>query len=139
MPYTAKQVSDLQAERTNDPLTRGYSGMADAAFLISITAEDRDNPRITMSAGEIFEQVDAAEFNALNTGNKARVDRVLGLGAEIIVGPGNSHQAVSELVATFGGGSATLTSLAALRDQKFSRAEEIGLPAPILSDVARTI
>ena len=138
MPYTAKQVFDLQAERTDDPLTRGYSGMNDAAFLVSITAEDRDNPRTTMSSGEIFEQVDSAEFIALSAGDKERVDRVLGLGAEIIVGPGNSHQAVSELVATFGGGSNTLTALAALRDEQFSRAAEIGLPVPKIHDVART-
>ena len=112
--------------------------MADPAFLVSVTAEDRDNPRTSMSAGEIFEQIDSGEFAALSPGSTTRVDRVLGLGAEIIVGPGNAHQAVSELVATFGGGSNTLTALAALRDQKFSRVQEIGLPSPILADIART-
>ena len=138
MPYSAKQVSALQAERTNDPLARSYLGMTDAQFLTSITTEDRDNPRTSMSAGELFEQIDSAEFIALNNANKARVDRVLGLGSDIIVGPGNAHQAVQELIATFGGVSATITSLAALRDQLFSRASELGLPNPILADVERT-
>ena len=138
MPYTAKQVNDLQNERTNDPLVRGYSGMTDAQFLASVTTVDRVNARTTMSAGEIFEQVDAAEFAALNNTNKARVDRVLGLGAEVIVGPGNNHQAVQEMIAAFGGGSNTLSALAVLRDQLFSRAEELGLPPPILADAQRT-
>ena len=138
MPYTAKQVSDLQDERTDDPLTRSYSGMTNAQFLSSITAIDRPDPRTSMSAGEIFESVDAAEFNALTDPLKERVDRVLGLGAEIVVGPGNNHQAVQELITAFGGGSATIASLSALRDQLQSRAREIGLPEPILADVART-
>ena len=138
MPYTAKQVNDLQNERTNDPLVRGYSGMDDVQFLASITAVDRVNARTTMSAGEIFEQIDAGEFTALPAGDKARVDRVLGLGAEVIVGPGNAHQAAQEMIATFGAGSATMIALASLRDQLFSRAQELGLPPPILADVQRT-
>lgn len=138
MPYTAKQISDLQDERTDDPLTRSYSGMTNAQFLSSITAIDRPDSRISMSAGEIFESVDSVEFDALTAALKARVDRVLGLGAEIVVGPGNNHQAVQELITAFGGGSATIASLSALRDQLQTRAKEIGLPEPILSDVART-
>ena len=138
MPYTAKQISDLQDERTNDPLTRSYSGMTNSQFLSSITAIDRLDARTSMSAGEIFESVDSVEFDALTAALKVRVDRVLGLGAEIVVGPGNNHQAVQELITAFGGGSATIASLSALRDQLQTRAKEIGLPDPILADVART-
>jgi len=138
MPYTAREVSILQSERTDDPLSRGYSGMTDAQFLTSITTEDRDNPRTSISSGELFESIDRAEFIALSNADKVRVDRLLGLGAEIIVGPGNAHQAVQELLATFGGSSTTVTALAALRDVQFSRAAELGLPRPILADVGRT-
>lgn len=138
MPYSAKQVGVLQAERTNDPLVRGYSGMTNPQFLTSITTTDRVKARTSVSAGEIFEQIDATEFAALSPSGTIRVDRVLGLGAEVIVGPGNAHQAVQEMIAAFGGGSATMTALAALRDQLFSRAEELGLPPPILADVQRT-
>lgn len=137
MPYSAKQVSILQAERTNDPLVRGYSGMDDAAFLTSITTADRTNARTIMSSGEIFEQLDQTEFAALTAADQARVDRILGLGAEVIVGPGNTH-AVQEFIATFGSASATLAALQVLRDQLFTRAEEIGLPIPNLGDVQRT-
>ncbi len=138
MPYTAKQVSILQNERTNDPLARSYSGMSDVQFLTSIETEDRVNARTTLSAGEIFEQIDPAEFVALSNAETVRVDRVLSLGAEIVVGPGNSHQAVQEFIATFGVGSVTMTALESLRDQLFSRVEELGLPLPILADVQRT-
>ena len=138
MPYNAKQVSDLQAERTDDPLTRGYSGFTDAQFFTSITAVDRPDSRTIMSAGEVFQAIVPSEFQALNVADQDRVDRVLGLGAEIIIGPGNSPNAVQELVSTFGGGSATIAALAALRDQLQSRVTEIGLPNPILADVERT-
>ena len=138
MPYSAKQVSALQAERTDDPLGRGYAGMSDVQFLASVNAEDRDNPRSTISAGELFEAIVPAEFQALDAAKKVRVDRLLGLGAELVVGPGNAHQAVQELIATFGVGSDTLTALAALRDVQYSRASELGLPPPILADVERT-
>ena len=77
MPYTAKQVGILQDERTNDPLARSYSGMSDVQFLTSIATEDRINARTTMSAGEIFEQIDLAEFVALSNAETVRVDRVL--------------------------------------------------------------
>jgi len=112
--------------------------MTNLEFWESVTAEDRDNPRIAMSAGEIFEQINATEFTALSASDRTRVDRVLGLGAEVIIGPGNAHQAVQELIATFGGGSNTIAALALLRDQKYSRAEELSLPPPILADVNRT-
>lgn len=138
MPYNAKQISDLQAERTNDPLPRGYSGMTDNQFLISITAEDRPDPRVSISSGELFESIVGIEFIALSVADKVRIDRLLGLGAEVIVGPGNNHNAVQELLATFGGASTTVATLAALRDQQQSRAQEIGLPNPILADVVRT-
>ena len=74
----------------------------------------------------------------MTAANRARVDRVLGLGAEVVIGPGNSHQAVSELVSVFGGGSNTITALSALRDQVQTRAQEIRLPNPGPYDVART-
>jgi len=138
VPYSQRQVKELQDERTGDPLGRGYAVMTNLEFWESVTAEDRDNPRIAMSAGEIFEQINATEFTALSASDRTRVDRVLGLGAEVIIGPGNAHQAVQELIATFGGGSNTIAALALLRDQKYSRAEELSLPPPILADVNRT-
>ena len=138
--YSNKQVVELGAERTADPLGRGYSGMTDQQFDDSVNAEDITVERTTMSAGEIMEQIDGAEFNALDAANTVRVDRVLGLGAEIIVGPGNNHNAVQELLATFGGTSATIASLAALRElNKTSRRAQKGWPPCSVSTVLRIL
>jgi len=138
MPYNARQVSVLQAERTNDPLSRSYSAMSDVQFQTSIITVDRPNPLTLMSAGDIFEAIVPSEFQGLTNSEQTRVDRILGLGAEIIIGPGNSPNAVQELLNTFGVLSTTVTNLSALRDQQQSRAQEIGLPDPILADVQRT-
>ena len=134
MPYTAKQVAGLQAERD----LPAYDGQDDATFLAGITAETVDAPLISITSGQLFEAIVPSEFQALTAAEKVRVDRLLGLGAEIIIGPDNSPQAVQELLATFGGPSVTVQTLAALRDEKISRAQELGLPDPILADVART-
>ena len=115
----------LVDEIRNDPLARGYSGMTDAQIVTSLNTVDRDNERTTMSAGEVMESIDGTEFAALSAADKTRVDRVLGLGAEIVIGPGNAHNAVQELL-VFGGGSATITALAAMRNQQISRAQEVG-------------
>ena len=116
----------LADEVTADPLARGYAGMTDQELVDSLNALDRTRERTTMSAGEVMEQIDGAEFSALNNASKARVDRVLGLGAEIIIGPGNAHNAVQEML-VFGGGSATIAALVAARTEAISRAQEIGV------------
>ncbi len=116
----------LEDELANDPLIRGYAGMTDQQLVDSLNAPDRTRDREAMSSGEIMESIDGVEFIALSNAKQARVDRVLGLGAEIIVGPGNTHNAVQELLDAFGGGSLTIASLVALRTVAISRAEEIG-------------
>ena len=135
--YTNIHVTTLQAEITNDPLSRGYSGMTDQQKVDSLNTEDRVDTRVLVSSGEIMETINGAEFAALNNAETARVDRVLGLGAEVIVGPGNAHNAVQELLATFGGGSATVAALVALRDTQISRAKELGIPPANISAIGR--
>ncbi len=140
MSYNQQQVDTLGVERTADPLGLGYSGMTDQQFADSMNGETRTRERVSMSAGEIMEQIDSAEFIALTAGDKARVDRVLGLGAEVIIGPGNSHNAVQELIATFGGGSTTITNLATLRDaEQISRTSELGIPFVSTSVISRIV
>lgn len=125
---TPRQKSILQAELTSDPLGRGYDGMTDQEKVDSLKTTDRTRPRTVMSAGEVMEHIDSAEFTTLDAAATTRVDRILGLGAEIIIGPGNSHNAVQELIAAFGGGSATIAALAAARDVPISRLDELGIP-----------
>ncbi len=118
----------LALEEANDPLGRGYASMTNDEMADDMNVKNRTRDRTNMSAGEIMEQIDGGEFSALNNAAKARVDRVLSLGAEIIIGPGNSHNAVQELLATFGAASNTISKLSAAREQIISRAEELNLP-----------
>jgi len=120
-------MDTLRDELTNDPLTRGYAAMTDRQVVDDLNALSRVRERTTMSAGEIMEAIDGAEFAALSDADTARVDRVLGLGAEVIIGPGNAHNAVQEMTGAFGVGSATITALAARRDVTVSRGDELGI------------
>ncbi len=117
----------LRDEVINDPLGRGYVGMSDQQVLDDGFILYRTDPREIMSAGEIMESIDGAEFTALTDPMKTRVDRVLGLGAEIIIGPGNAHNAVQELLTAFGAGSTTISNLSTRRDVSISRWAELGL------------
>ena len=137
--YNNEQVSILQDEKTNDPLTRGYSAMTDQQFMDSMNTADLEQERTSMSSGEIMEQISGAEFAALTAAETARVDRVLGLGADVIIGPGNLHNAVQELIAVFGGISLTIIALDAARSISITRAQELGIPAVNLSVMTRLI
>jgi hypothetical protein len=117
-------IPALKAEIDADPLTRGYAGMSDSALATSLNTANRDN-WISLSSSQIFETIDIPEFQALNAANKARIDRLLGLGDGIQTAPGS--QARSELVTVFGGGSVTIAALAALANKPRSRARELGL------------
>jgi len=120
-------MANLRDEVINDPLGRSYAAMTAKQVADDGHTKYRTDERTVMSAGEIWEHIVDSEFIALSDANKARVDRVLGLGAEIIIGPGNNHNAVQELIATFGGGSTTITNLAAARAIAISRWQELGL------------
>jgi hypothetical protein len=120
-------MSRLSEEIRNDPLGIGYAGMTEQQIADSLNARNRTRDRTTMSAGEIFETIVPAEFAALNQAEQERVDRVLGLGADIIVGPGNQHNAVQELLAVFTAQSQTIQALAARRAEAISRAQELAL------------
>lgn len=117
----------LKNELTIDPLTRGYTGMTDDQITASLVFNDRTRIRSMMSAGEILDQIDGGEFAGLTADNKARVDRILGLGAEIIIGPRDNHYALNELRTVFGAGSKTIIKLLQTRGVSISRAEELGL------------
>lgn len=130
LSLTGLAYGQLCEEITLDPLGRGYSGMTDEQLSIDLNTVYRTRERTLMSAGEIMEAIDGLEFAALSAANKKRVDRVLGLGAEIIIGPGNNHNAVQELL-VFGGGSTTVANLVALRNVAITRANELNVRARV--------
>lgn len=112
----------LKAEIDSDPLTRGYAGMDDAAVAASLNTADRSRNKTSVSGSDVFAQIDATEFNAKTADQKRDVLQLcaidsldpFGVGADIIVD-------------VFGGGSTTVTTLAAFRVETISRAEELGL------------
>lgn len=122
MPYAHQQVVALKDERTNDPLAIGYAGMSDAQFLASVTAVNRSRNRTSMTRQEIYENIAGSALAALSAVQLAQ----LNLAMSDEVNPfGNAQQV---FVNIFGGGSATVTALAAARVEAITRAQELGLP-----------
>lgn len=132
MPYAHQQVVALKDERTNDPLAIGYAGMSDAQFLASVTAVNRSRNRTSMTRQEIYENIASGALAALTAVQLAQ----LNLAMSDEVNPfGNAQQV---FVNIFGGGSATVTALAAARVEAITRAQELGLPEPFIYDIVRT-
>ena len=67
------KIEKLRTELNDDILGRGYSGMTDEAAANSLNDTiDRSLNRATMTASEVFNAVDAAEFAGLD-GEQLRV------------------------------------------------------------------
>ena len=86
--------------------------------LLAILAEE-------ITSADLFEAIDSAEFVALTDAQKARVDRLLGLGVGIKTITGSKSRA--EVVAVFGGGSETVSNLVANNTVAISRGVELGI------------
>ena len=116
----------LATELTVDPLARGYAGMANhQARADSLNTANRTLTVDVLSSAQIYEAIDVSEFQALTDAQKAYVRDILGLGDSVAVGTGNKARTV--LIGAFGGGSTTISALAALLDTTVSRAVELGL------------
>jgi len=132
MPYTEKQVSDLQAERN----VVTYDGMDDATFLAAMTVENIAIPNL-VTAAEVFNAYVGAELPARSSDEW---QNLLLLGS---MNAGNpfflQDNVLAVLTGVFGAGTQTRTNLIALSTRNISRATELGLPTPKLGDIARTI
>ena len=132
MPYSARQVSELQAER--DIVT--YDGMDDATFLAAVTIEDIAVPNL-VTAAEVFIAYVGAE---LPIRSSDEWQNLILLGT---MNAGNSFYLQGNVLAVltdvFAGGTQTRTNLIAMSTKDISRVEEIGLPTPTIFDVGRTI
>lgn len=129
----------LKTELTSDPLTRGYAGMDEFAAAVALNTANRSVPVDYLTSAQVFECLDVAEFNGLSTANKARVDRILGLGGAIkCSAPSNARD---EMLAIFGAATNTRARLAAATSKTVSRGVELGLGFVEPRDVrdARTI
>ena len=130
MPYSARQVFDLQAERDKSR----YAGMTDAAFLALVTLEDVAVPRET-STKEIFDAIVDGEMPLRNTQawDQLMMIAAFNAGESVQMGGG----VLSALRGIFAAGT-TRTNLEALATELKSPIQIAGLPAPILADIART-
>jgi hypothetical protein len=126
----------LVAELRVDPLTRGYSGMTDSEVVTSLYTVNRSRNKTNVTASEILQAVDVAEYKALTDGEKKPIDIILGFGDTI----NPFGKEADFFVDSFGAGSNTITALAALRVETVSRAVELGLGDVTVGDViaART-
>lgn len=119
-----QQWAALVSEIQSDPLARGYAGMSDAQVLASLNTVDRDNWQ-ALTGSEIVEAIDVTEYKALSVVNRDAVDMVVSSGDAIQTAPGSNARAI--FIDAFGGGSTTITVLAAIANPQQSRAQELGI------------
>ena len=127
MALTKAQLTILKGEINIDPLGRGYSAMDMQAQSDDLNLAIRDN-WVDLFPGDLFEAIDATEFAALSPAATVRVDRILALGSiESGIKTNPTSKSRAELISVFGGGSATITALAASANQQIGRSAELGL------------
>lgn len=119
------QLTILKTELTADPLARGYSGMTDLQAATSLNTVYRTVNRPQLTSAELLDALDEAEYDALTTAQKGKLNVLLGMGA-MNVEPGKVAR--GWLLSMFGVGTATRTALVAAVVRTVSRAEELGLP-----------
>jgi len=115
-------IALLKTELTEDPLTRDYSEMTDEAVAIDLNTVNRTLNRASMSGSEVLNAVNAAEWIGLTDAGRQTVWDIVHLGT---LNPFGVEATL--LIEVFGGGSATITALAAARKDDVSRAVELGL------------
>ena len=113
------------------PGTGAYD--ADAATAAAqINAVNRTRNRTSMTGSEVINAVDATEWGALTDAQRQTVWDVVHLGD---VNPFGIEATL--ITNVFGGGSATITALAASRKEDVSRAQELGLRVIFAAHVAQ--
>lgn len=137
MAYTVKQVSELQAERTNDPHSRGYSSMSDVQVHTSVNLADIPVDRLT-NTQEIFEAYVGSELPARSSDKWQNLTLLGSMNSSVPVALEGNVLAV--LLDAFPPGTADTTraNLNALRTEDQSPVKIAGLPPALLLDVERT-
>jgi len=115
-------ISTLKSELlSGHPVTGAYDA-DDALAADQINLVNRTKNRTSISASEVVNAFDSAEFTALSDANKALVWNIVHIGE---LNPFGIEATL--LTSIFGGGSNTIVNLAALRTDNISRADELGL------------
>ena len=115
-------ADDLKAELLDDPLVppRGYSTMSNQEATDDLNTKYRTRNRSLMTASQVFNSIDKAEFDALSATDQAIIWNVLHLGE---INPFGLEAMI--FTAVFPNGGVTLTALAAARVEPISRAVEL--------------
>jgi len=121
----------LNTELTSDPLTRGYSGMDDAAAAADLNTVYRTLPVDTVPGSDIFNNTDDVEYGALTAEEQNRWVNMCGV-ETVDVASGVAKSLEDEL---FGAGTTTRTNLAALKSEDVSRGVELGFGRIRTADV----
>lgn len=121
-----QRIPAIKAEITNDPLSRGYSGMTAAEITASLNTANIAGPEKTsVSGAEIYNAIVPSEWSALNATQQQYVRDIFSLGDAIDVSSGTNTRTV--LLSIFGAGTTTRTNLAELVATQISRAEQLDL------------
>ena len=123
----------LKTELTEDPLTRGYSGMSDEAAAADLLTAYRTRNMTGMSGDLIFQQTDKTEFAALTD---LRKQLWLAFCGRDSINP-SAVPNVDFVKYIFGDAADTVAALAAARVETITRAAELGLGAVRAGDVQR--
>ncbi len=131
------RIDTLATELSTDPLARNYAGMTDAAAAADMNDDTtgRTLPIDTLTAAEIYEQIDTAEFAALSAPDQVTVDRILSLGGSINLTA--SSKARTALLAVFAGAAGTITrpAIGAAVIRAVGRGVELGIGVVTEGDV----
>ena len=109
----------LKDEITNDPLTRGYSGMTDEELTVSLNTANIILPRESIPGSELFGYTDETEYLALASAQ--RVEWLTLCGIENI-----GRDAVPIVKSIFPSDTTTWENI--VKTKTVSRAQELGLP-----------
>jgi hypothetical protein len=130
---TPEQYPDLQAELiAGHPISGAYN-VDDQIAADQINALDVTRTRANMTGAEILETADPTEYAALTADKKAQFLSFTSGNETINPEAGGIAQQI--IVDIFGGGSATVTALSALRQETISRADELGFGAVVIGDI----
>lgn len=113
----------LKAEITDDPLGRGYVGMADQQIAESLNTVNRDQNKARMSGSEILNSVASADWVTRTDDQKQVIWDIVHLGTVNPFGV----EATLMIEAFTGSTGATITALQSARKTLVSRAAELGL------------
>ncbi len=127
MSLTQGQRANLKTEVTTDPLGRGYLGMTSAVLLVNLQTINRTRDKTSLNPSEVYQNIDQGEWLALSAAEQDEVWNTLHLGDPL----DPFGREATRFIAIFGGGSATITALQALRVDNISRLQEIGISGTV--------